>query len=614
MKKHITLLSCLCLAGTFYAQKNIEASRMVSGVCTFDSKEVTSKGSTSGPAKALGTPLWSSDFTDANEWVFDNDGQTGPNFGWNINATKQGWVNDTYMPIINSTSHGNFAELVNGNAGANPGTQVMGVDYYLTSAAPVAITTNNLIFSFMQNGARWNDHQEFQVSINGTDWISVGNNDDKPSLSSLADIYPNPEVISISLAEFIPANATTLWVRFHWTSLFTTGPNSTNPAAWGVYGWHIDDVAISTPADYDLERTYEQWGSAGLNYFQIPNTQIAPIEFSTEVRNIGADPLTNVTFGVNVNSGVFTNTTAPVTINPLETDSLFTTNFTPSGNGTYSVVRTLSMTETDDVPTNNAAFPVITFDVVDYIYARDNNVPAGSVTYTDGMETGNLFDIYTNQEVKGVDVRIDGDSPDNIEAYTTIYVWSGAAWEYAAGSDPVVIAPSDMDHSDYTIMLEEPYTMEAGKTYLVMVGSYEPDLVIATAGNSVPQTSFVTHGNDWTVLPVEQRFYTTNTPMVRLNFDPTLSADEIADVATNVLASPNPFNNETNVSFNLKNSAEVSLVVTDLAGRTVFTSEAATMNAGTQVITIDGSAFGAGMYNYTLTIEGKSITNHIVKK
>jgi hypothetical protein len=153
--------------------------------------------------------------------------------------------------------------------------------------------------------------------------------------------------------------------------------------------------------------------------------------------------------------------------------------------------------------------------------------------------------------------------------------------------------------------------LTAGVTYLVVAGSYDTGLRIANGGYAPDQTSFLLDGND---IAVSTLYYQNDVPMVRLNFDPTLSAAEIADVATNVLASPNPFNNETNVSFNLKNTAEVSLVVTDLAGRVVYSAAPATMNAGEQVIAIDGSSFGAGMYNYTLTIEGKSITNRIVKK
>jgi hypothetical protein len=602
MKKHITLLSSLCLAGTFYAQKTINAPMKMPVLQTEEVEAV--KGSTQAP-KALGATLWSSDFTNASDWVIDNDGQSGGNFGWNINATKEGWANNTTQGIINSVSDGNFAELGNGNPTLTPGTQALDVDYYLTSANPVAITSTNLTLSFLQNGAL------FQISVDGTNWITVGDNSDKEVLSqSGGSPYPNPDAVNISLASFIPGGSTQLWVRFHWTTRFPA--SATNPNVWITYGWNIDDVAITEAADYDLEVEETYWGSVGLNYYQIPNTQIAPIEFTAKVNNIGNSPLTNVSLGVDVNAGAFTGSSPASTINSLSSDSLvLSTLFTPSGNGTYAVDRSLNMTETDDVPLNNPISD-FTFTVNDNIYARDNNTPNGYTTNATGFETGNLYDIFADQEVKGVNVRVASGSTANIEVYVSIYdASSGADFIYVGGSDPVPVPASSMNNSNLTFLLNDPVTLTAGVTYLVVAGSYDTGLRIANGGYAPDQTSFLLDGND---IAVSTLYYQNDVPMVRLNFDPTLSAAEIADVATNVLASPNPFNNETNVSFNLKNTAEVSLVVTDLAGRVVYSAAPATMNAGEQVIAIDGSSFGAGMYNYTLTIEGKSITNRIVKK
>jgi len=611
MKKHITLLSCLCLAGTFYAQKaTVNASKKMPVLQT--GEVVATKPSTETP-KALGALVWGSDFTNVSDWTIDNDGQSGGNFGWNINATKEGWANNTTQGIINSTSDGNFAELGNGNPTLTPGTQALDVVYTLTTAAPIAISTTNLSLSFLQNGALFNDLQEFQISVDGTNFITVGNNSDKEVLSQSGGApYSNPDAVNISLATFIPGGSTQLWVRFRWTTRFPA--EATNPNVWITYGWNIDDVAVTEAADYDLEVEETYWGSVGLNYYQIPNTQIAPIEFTAKVNNIGDSPLTNVSLGVNVNTGAFTGSSPASTINSLASDSLvLSTLFTPAGNGTYAVDRSLNMTETDDVPTNNGITD-FTFTVGDYIYARDNNTPNGYATATAGFEVGNLYDIWNEQEVRGVNVRVANGSPANIEVYVTIYDATVNPMVYMGGSDPIEVPSGSMNNSNLTFLLNDVVTLEANKTYLVMAGSYDTGLRIANGGFAPDQTSFFLDGNDWSTADQSIKFFTNDVPMVRLNFDPTLSAAEIADVATNVLASPNPFNNETNVSFNLKNTAEVSLVVTDLAGRVVYTAAPETMNAGEQVIAIDGSSFGAGMYNYTLTIEGKSITNRIVKK
>ena len=85
MKKQITLLSGLLLATGAFAQnaKVTALPRMAQTISTANHKTVTAS-----TPKALGTVVWSSDFSTPSDWDIDNDGQTGGNFGWNINATS----------------------------------------------------------------------------------------------------------------------------------------------------------------------------------------------------------------------------------------------------------------------------------------------------------------------------------------------------------------------------------------------------------------------------------------------------------------------------------------------------------------------------------------------
>lgn len=604
MKKHITLLSCLCLASGFYAQQlNKSVQPKIATITT--EKHV---GKTPAEPKALGTVVWSDNFSTATNWTIDNSGQTGAGFGWDLNSSVDGWY---FGSPINSTSDGNFAELSNGDPSVSPATQALNVVYTLTTANPIDLTMSgtDLVLSFLQYGALFNDSQEFQISTDGTTFTTIGSNNEEEVLSqSGGAAYANPYLKTINLANQL-AGETQLWIRFSWTTRFPA--QAANANVWITYGWMIDDVTLTTMPDYDLKITDNYWGTAGLGYYQIPDEQIAPIDYSVNVINEGSQDLTDVQLGVNINAGVFTGTSNMADIASLDTDSLgLTTQFTPAGVGSYSVVRTLTMTEADDVPTNNA-LSTITFTVGDNIYARDNNTPNGYTTSTTGFETGNFYDIWADQVVKGVNVRIASGTPANIEVYARIYKIENGDLVWQIESDLIPVPSSSFSNSNYTIYLGDEYLMEANNTYLVVVGSYDANLRIANAGTSVDQTSFFLDGND---METDDLFYQNDTPMVRLNFDPTLSADEIAEVATNVVAAPNPFNNETSVSFNLKNSAEVALVVTDMAGRTVYTVDATTMNAGAQAIAIDAAAFNAGIYSYTLTIDGKSITNRIVKK
>lgn len=609
MKKQITLLSGLLLVtGAFAQNAKVTASpRMAQTISTANHKTVPAS-----TPKALGTTIWSSDFSTPGDWNIDNDGQTGGNFGWNINATKEGWANNATQGIILSTSGGNFAELGNGNPAATPATQKLDVDYYLTTAAPINITGQpNLILSFLQNGALFNDLQEFQISLNGTTWVTVGDNTDRGVLSqSGGDPYANPTQETINITSYVPNGSTQLWVRFHWTTRFPQ--SATNPNVWITYGWNIDDVKITTPAEYDLAITNDYWGTEGLGYFKIPTTQIAPIDFSLNVKNEGSMSMTNVVYGVGVTgAATFNGSNTPATIAAGADDSLFlSTPFTPSVIGTYNVTRTLTSTNPDDVPTNNP-LTNFSFDVTNYIYARDNGVVDGYTTnQADPFEAGNLYDIWAAQTVKGVDVRFASGTPVGSDVYAKIYKSdvSGIVW---VGESPSVTLTAGMINTNLTIYLGSPISLEPNTTYFVMVGTFSPDVEIANAGSSVPQTSFFVDGNDITVQA--DRFYQLETPWVRLNFDPALNVEELTS-ASNLSVYPNPFAGTTEVKFDLKADASVSAVVTDLSGRTVATVPASQMAAGSQTIAIDGTSFQAGIYNVTLTVGNETTTKRIVKK
>jgi hypothetical protein len=54
--------------------------------------------------------------------------------------------------------------------------------------------------TFRQYGARFNDLQEIQMSTDGTTWITIGDNLDKPVLSAAGgSAYPNADTKTINL-------------------------------------------------------------------------------------------------------------------------------------------------------------------------------------------------------------------------------------------------------------------------------------------------------------------------------------------------------------------------------------------------------------------------------
>jgi hypothetical protein len=185
--------------------------------------------------------LWSDDFNSVSNWTMNNSGQSGLEYGWNINNSSEGWWSPNG---VNSTSGGNQAELVNGDPSI--GTQALNVVYTLTNSTPVYLNNlnglNNIFLQFQQFGARFNDLQEIQISTDGSNFVTVNNNLNFPVYTSAGgNSYPNPDLKITNISQYITSTTTPIWVRFQWTTNF---PGIVNGNVWITYGWYIDDVKI----------------------------------------------------------------------------------------------------------------------------------------------------------------------------------------------------------------------------------------------------------------------------------------------------------------------------------------------------------------------------------
>lgn len=564
--------------------------------------------------KQMGVTLWLDNFTNDSTWVIDNDGQTALGYGWNINNTNDGWWANTG---INSTSGGKYAELVNGDPTASPGTQALDVVYTLTTAQPIDIValggTNQISLQFQQYGARFNDLQEIQISTDGINFTTVGTNADMPVLSSAGgSAYPNPNNKSINLATFLPANPAPIWIRFSWTTAFPG--SATNENVWITYGWYIDDVKIVTNPGNDLQVKSTTWGTAGLNYYQIPTSQVAPIDFAAKVFNGGQNLQYNATLNVNINSGLFTTTSNPANVPSLDSVVLETsTSFTPPANtASYTVVRTISADSTDDVPSNNA-IANINFSVTNFIYARDNGSVSGNTSNgTDGFEAGNQFDIFADATLKAINVRLAGGSGGTTvgtEIYAKLYSIDPTTGDFIfeAETDPFVVASNNLN-TNLVLQLQTPVNLMANSSYLAVVGSFTEGLKVANAGTSDPLTSFFYDAatSTW--------FYQTSTPYVRLNFDPTLGLTDENTEIKEVSLYPNPVNDEATLNFNLANNSNVEINVHDVSGKIVSSKSLTNLNAGNNSTTINCTDLTNGIYYVTVTTNGTTLTKKFVKK
>ena len=601
--KNLLLTSCLVMAaGITWSQK---APRITS----LDELIGTEKPALNvEQLKDEGITIWSDDFSEDTTWVLDNSGQAGIEYGWNINAVSDGWYSNNG---ISSTSGGNYAELVNG-VPANE-SQALDVVYTMTTANPIDVIgiggTNQVTLEFEQYGARFNDLQQILISTDGIVFTPVGDNLDVAVLSASGGAaYDNPDLKQINLATILETDNAPIWIQFSWTTNFPSFAE--NPNVWITYGWYIDDVRLVTNPDNDLEITETYWGTEGLNYYQIPLTQVAPIDFEVAVFNGGANTQTNVALNADVNGGAFVGSSDPAEIISLDTAILtLSAPFTPDANGNYTIIQTISSDSTDDVPGNNE-IDDISFAVGDFIYARDNGSPGGSTTNgVDGFESGNLFDVWADQTLKAIDIRIPGGTNGaelGTEFYVKLYSVDAATGDfiYEMESD-VLTLTQQMQNTSLTVPLLSPVNVIANTTYLAVIGSFGEGLRVSTAGTSEPQTSFFLDlaDNTW--------YYQTGTPYVRLNFDPTIGIEENNTAFSVGNVFPNPVSGEGTLHVFMNNAQNMSMEITDLSGKLVGV-QSKSLNQGENKITLDTAQLSSGIYTITLSSGTTSFSRKMI--
>lgn len=385
------------------------------------------------------------------------------------------------------------------------------------------------------------------------------------------------------------------------------------------YYWTVDDIRIEDAPTNDLVAYDPYWGTDGLFYHQIPTMQVAPIDFQTVVFNNGVAPQTNVTLDVDINSGFWTgasNVIASLAPNAFDT-LLVTSPFTPAASlGTYNVTWMINQTETEESPANNTNDP-FSFQVTDYIYARDNGVQdANRYNQGDGYEIGHLYDIWQDQTLKAVDVDLSSFTEVGSIVQAKVYAFDGSAPSFAqalsqvAISDYHTVTSADLTGILTLELLQPTLLTSTQMTYLVTIatdgngGTGGNDMVVNTAGDG---TSYFydAPSNSWTSTSV--------LAMVRMNFDPVLGLNEVQNnVAVNVY--PNPASEAVSLKYNLGNASNVTIVMTDLAGNTISTQEHGTQAAGEHTTTFNTNAIASGVYYVTVSTNEGAVTKKFIKK
>ena len=626
--KKIYLMATL-LGATSLAFGQVQTKVAASKISTAPAKTIT----TAGAEKSLDGVVWHEDFENITTydaegeptvvpstdfWTIDG-GTPASEFGWQIGTTDYSWagVGDAFS----STSGGAYAQVNNGIP--QESSQMLAVEYTVTSSLidlDGLVSGPNLILTFEQFGALFNDHQYVSISTDGGEsWTKIYKNDNKEMLTSTGgDYYPNPETIQVDVESYLTGTSMDqIQLRFGWTTRYA---GETNPNAWVTYGWAIDDIKFIEKSEFDLVHLSSGWHFDHFQYSTIPQGQAESMELSAYslVYNQGTSALTDVVINLMMDGAVIASST-PMTLAAGATDSLFTTYVLTDDLGDRTITYELALAEEDENPGNNVISKEIKLKVSEDKFAIDRyDFGATPFEYemqlelTSGPsvfdEVGVSYDIAENMEVTAVDVKF---FKGTGEGEVVVGIIDYETGDLIGETEPRELLASEVGMANvFSGVFETPLTLVGGKTYIAYVSAFtNTDISLVSSGEIDFPAQII-----FNVLS-EDRFYISNyydMPYIRLNTDATVSIANNALNVLNVTQFPNPFANETTVKFNLQDASDVSYTVVDVTGKVVASSKAGKLMAGEHQITIDGTSFANGIYYLNLKADNAQVTHKMV--
>lgn len=637
--KHITLFAGVLLAGTTFGQSKLNVPSATKQTPTISTGKIS--GQPGSIEKSPGDVIWANDFSYAAHWLpINNPVSPAPN-------ATHGWIVGTSLPWafssgINSTSGGAYGLAQNGDLSTgSTDLKWSGTQFILAYDSTFDLSSySDVRFNFEEYGAQFIEIQSVEASVDGgTSWIKIGTNADLPNYTATGgSAFANPTPRSYNVTNALAGMSLTA-VEFRFKVEWPSNAGTNDGA---MYGWFVDDVSLveGNPNDLQLGTIWPFTGTLNNVYTKFPRTQAG-----------GADAVTTVTGWVNnvgsateaailtASAGAYSST-ATASIVGFDSDSMTVSTplSIPTTAGTNDITAQVTATPTlSNTGDDTKTFP---FEVTDNIMAVDGYT--GTPSSMDGYfvafsgqnagETtgiGTIFEVFEDGIIGGVQVGIGKITGATAQAPYIDQTFSVVLLDVT--QDPTVVLAQSDDHSivasDFgkllTVEFSDPIDVTAGQQIMALAVSFVSTaeaggVPIAFAGDIPAGSTFGVNGSDFqsdlvSLASDDATPDIVEAPVVRLDFHSTLGLNENIS-KSDVMVAPNPFTNETSVNFNLKADTEVSLIVTDMAGRQVVNIPAKNMSQGNNTIPIDGSQLQAGMYTYTLTAGTNVVTDRIVKK
>jgi Secretion system C-terminal sorting domain len=541
------------------------------------------KSATNFNAQDKATVLYTDDFSNASLWSMTGGSPTN----WTIGVSASGAGGFPLADLL-STSGAPFALFDSDGVNAG-GFQ----DAAISLIAPINCTGFPSISVEFENYFRpFNTTLIYvEVSNDNINWDQYQVHGSVPSNGATAN--PETTVVNISATA---GNQATVYIRFR------------NTGDWD-YGWAIDDLKVQTSDDNDLVANGEFYGFFGIPYTRIPVLHNQAADWSMWANNVGAVDQTNTVLTV-LDNGTPVSASTPQTVAAGNNDSLFAPSFTftPTILVPHTLTLSLASDSTDASPANNdMAFNP--FEFTPNMYALDDYgqffTPgnAGGAAPSGGFEfeAGNYFDAIVADVAYGIEVVIGSNTVANTVIDYVLYDITSGSFVEIDRSGFYTTTALDAGNAIYLSLPNTP-ALTAGNTYFAAVHSFTEmyyGVSGSSPGNNSPggTTSLIFFPNMVTPTTGEN-FFTTQTPMVRLNVSNPLSTLDVLSETVDFSVYPNPSKGIFTLNLNADVAENVSLSVKNIVGQTVLNKTVTVSGATKEVISLEN--YDKGVYFLTI--------------
>lgn len=587
----------------------------------------------SGAARDI---IWSDDFSNPSNWVAGTIAGASNNT-WVIGTTGPTGAFANQVGTITSTTASNGFALFDSDLLCSGNQHAT-----LTIANPLDLSGYvGVLLEFEQNYKRFYDNVWVDWSTDGTNWSEIQVNADLDH-GGLAAPTANPEFTRINVSGL--AGSSTAYFRFRFESTPAsvqpeTGASYPGTLVGCAYAWMVDDVAITTLPDYEIQMNYAYTSTTGLGeeYGRIPSSQLpGTMNVGAEVFNLGLADQTNTV--VNVAFTDVDGNAIPGFSGSLEVGTVVSgESVVADGDinipanlplGVYLANFTISSDNiAEDLDDSNNAMQR-NFEVTDDIYSLDaiGNHTSGETLAQFGTAsfTGDANPVYmtmyyisTEATYAGVTVELGsgtrlGNSAQ-IEAFmldTLNIIQTPASVQPINGiTSPLhTITQENLNNGAVGLVFEEPITLQPGAYYAAVrlygsgtpgtdtPSSNDPEVYILD-DTTVPQpgwTSAIFLPNDIQDdgTPGRRSYTNGNAFAIRLTSNPNVSVAEMKEL-TGINVFPNPTNGVFQIS---SDRTDVLFVeITDITGKVVRNTTLSSM------ATVDMSDVASGVYTVTVS-------------